>query len=156
MRALSLWQPWGTLIALGEKTIETRRWQTPHRGLLAIHAAKTGKRWQRDLTDDLEFAAALRPHGYRTFGDLPTGAIVAVVNLVGCRPTYVDGRPSRLSPPVTTPEYAFGDFSEGRWMWKLDLVLRLPEPAPCVGRQGLFDWEPPDDVLALLAERGAA
>lgn len=39
-RALSLWQPWASLIALGVKTIETRSWNTYYRGPLAIHAAK--------------------------------------------------------------------------------------------------------------------
>lgn len=40
MKALTLWQPWATLVALGVKTIETRSWSTSYRGPLAIHAAK--------------------------------------------------------------------------------------------------------------------
>jgi hypothetical protein len=40
MKALTLWQPWASLIALGAKTIETRSWSTKYRGPLAIHAAK--------------------------------------------------------------------------------------------------------------------
>lgn len=40
MRALTLHQPWASLIAIGEKTIETRSWSTQYRGPLAIHAAK--------------------------------------------------------------------------------------------------------------------
>lgn len=43
MTALSLWQPWASLIAHGAKTIETRGWATHYRGPLAIHAAKTTK-----------------------------------------------------------------------------------------------------------------
>lgn len=41
MKALSLWQPWATLIAIGAKQYETRGWSTPYRGPLIIHAAKT-------------------------------------------------------------------------------------------------------------------
>lgn len=41
MKALTLWQPWASLVALGVKSIETRSWSTPYRGQLAIHAAKT-------------------------------------------------------------------------------------------------------------------
>lgn len=37
MKGLSLTPPWGTLIALGAKTIETRSWPTRYRGRLAIH-----------------------------------------------------------------------------------------------------------------------
>jgi len=45
MKALTLHQPWASLIALGVKTIETRSWSTPYRGRLLIHAgAKTPTR----------------------------------------------------------------------------------------------------------------
>jgi hypothetical protein len=40
MKALTLTQPWATLVAIGAKTIETRSWPTSYRGPLAIHAAK--------------------------------------------------------------------------------------------------------------------
>src|SRR5258708_5270609 len=40
VKALTLWQPWASLIAVGAKTIETRSWSTSYRGPLAIHAAK--------------------------------------------------------------------------------------------------------------------
>lgn len=43
MKALTLWQPWASLIAVGAKTIETRSWSTTYRGPLAIHAAATTK-----------------------------------------------------------------------------------------------------------------
>lgn len=38
MRALTIRQPWASLVALGVKTIETRSWSTRYRGPLAIHA----------------------------------------------------------------------------------------------------------------------
>lgn len=38
--ALSLKQPWATLLALGLKTIEVRRWPTARRGRVLIHAAR--------------------------------------------------------------------------------------------------------------------
>lgn len=43
MKALSLWEPWATLIALGVKRIETRSWPAPSSLLgerFAVHAAK--------------------------------------------------------------------------------------------------------------------
>ena len=39
--ALSIRQPWAELILKGEKTIETRRWNTEFRGEFYIHASKT-------------------------------------------------------------------------------------------------------------------
>ncbi len=38
MKALTLQQPWATLIAEGHKRVENRTWQTAYRGPLAIHA----------------------------------------------------------------------------------------------------------------------
>lgn len=40
MLALSLKQPWATLLAHGLKTIEIRRWRTDHRGHILIHASR--------------------------------------------------------------------------------------------------------------------
>lgn len=40
MNAISLWQPWASLVAAGIKRIETRSWGTNFRGPIAIHAAK--------------------------------------------------------------------------------------------------------------------
>src|SRR5439155_15260961 len=38
--ALSLKQPWAALLVHGRKTIEVRRWPTPPRGRILIHAAR--------------------------------------------------------------------------------------------------------------------
>lgn len=40
MKAITLWQPWASLIAIGAKKYETRSWKTNYRGPIAIHAAK--------------------------------------------------------------------------------------------------------------------
>lgn len=40
--AITLWQPWASLIAAGQKCYETRSWQRSYRGPLAIHSAN---RW---------------------------------------------------------------------------------------------------------------
>jgi hypothetical protein len=40
MHALSLKQPWATLLVHGLKTIEVRRWPTARRGPVLIHAAR--------------------------------------------------------------------------------------------------------------------
>jgi hypothetical protein len=40
MKAITIIQPWATLIAFGEKEFETRSWATNYRGNLAIHAGR--------------------------------------------------------------------------------------------------------------------
>jgi len=41
MKALSIREPWASMIARGEKTIEIRTWRTRHRGPLLLCAAKS-------------------------------------------------------------------------------------------------------------------
>jgi hypothetical protein len=102
MKALTLHQPWATAIAEGIKTIETRSWSTSYRGPLAIHAGRSlegiemldAGRLCRE--DDAALVAQLVEIGVRQWGDLPLGAIVAVVNLVDVVPigeTADDGDP---------------------------------------------------------------
>lgn len=113
MKAITLTPPWGTLVAIGAKRIETRAWSTNYRGPLAIHQAKLLNGLRRrddevrvgtrelekrlaDLCDQDPFFPALRGHlsGYTAAErakDLPRGAIVAVVNLADCiRTEHVD------------------------------------------------------------------
>lgn len=43
MKVLTIKEPWASLILNGKKTIETRTWKTPHRGLILLHASKYPK-----------------------------------------------------------------------------------------------------------------
>lgn len=88
MRAITLWQPWASAVALGSKTIETRHWSTNYRGPLAIHAAKRRNIGELDdLWRDARWRGALFPlicvegeggRASRFQYSLPFGAIVAV------------------------------------------------------------------------------
>ena len=40
MTAISLLQPWASLVVMGIKKIETRNWGTKHRGTILIHASQ--------------------------------------------------------------------------------------------------------------------
>lgn len=131
MKAVSLWQPWASAIALGLKTIETRGWYTAYRGPLAIHAAK---RWTMD-----QRAFFMR---YCTTGwpdPLPLGSIVAVCVLQDCRPTR------DLIVDATQQDREWGNFDTGRYGWVLTDVVRLEKPIPYRGAQQLFDV--PDSLI---------
>ena len=138
MRGISLWQPWATLIAIGAKRHETRSWYTPYRGPLAIHAAKRCERPEMRLLAQEPFRTALHGIGIYLLSQLPFGAIVALADLAECVPT------TELRDGLSSQEWAFGDYSPGRWAWCLRNVYRLPEPIPYRGAQGL--WPVPADV----------
>lgn len=147
MKALSLWQPWASLVAAGVKLHETRHWTTAYQGPLAIHAAKT-----RDFAgapDELCAAA----FGRNWMRELPLGAVVAVAKLTLCRRAEV------VADHLTRADRAAGNFAHGRWAWRLENVRRLNDPIPAVGRQGLFHWTPPADLehrLGPVLDHGAA
>jgi hypothetical protein len=81
VKALSLWQPWASLIAVGAKRFETRSWQTSHRGPLLIHAAQKwgGQLWAMCRTEPSHAAlnAASYVEGLGERRGLPFGAAVA-------------------------------------------------------------------------------
>ena len=157
MKALSLWQPWASAIAVGAKRIETRHWSTKYRGPLAIHAAKRRVLGElRHYQCSWNWCGALKPlglamgNGFKLCDELPFGAIVATCELVDCRPTdsftqaelMTPRRPSgEISGSYDWNENQMGDFSPGRFGWVLEDIRALPEPIPYRGAQGLFNAE---------------
>lgn len=151
MKALSLIQPWATLVAIGAKRIETRTWATGYRGPLAIHASKwrtdAGGIVSKDVREFLSrcfqepFCSALTRAGYNAPGELPSGAIVATARLVDVKPTHL------ATLRIDAYEREFGNYGPGRYAWCLDNVHQLPAPIPYRGERGL--WWLPDEALAV-------
>ena len=73
--ALSLKQPWATLVVHGLKTIEVRRWPTVRRGHLLIHAAR--------VPDDRPEAWRHVPEALRAEAK-QQGGIIGSVDLTQC------------------------------------------------------------------------
>ena len=82
MYAITLHQPWASLIALGIKTVETRSWPAPARLMgqtIAIHA---GKRVVKGPGDAIEQELRTRL-GEDWSRHIPTGAVLATAVLAG-------------------------------------------------------------------------
>jgi hypothetical protein len=111
MVALTLIQPWASLVIHHGKSVENRSWPTNHRGPLLIHAGKK--------TDPAGFALA-EELGIYLPDDLPAGGIIGRVQVVGC--VRDSDSPWAMS---------------GQWHWQ----LADPEPLafePLRGQMGLF------------------
>ena len=84
MKALSLKQPWATLIVAGIKPIENRTWSCPYRGPLLIHASqnwdKEGARWIVDQFPDLRGLIYVSTH--------LKGRIIGQVEMIDCVTEY--------------------------------------------------------------------
>ena len=148
MKAITLTQPWASLVSIGAKHIETRSWQTSYRGTLAIHAAKTfgvwklsGIRWM--MTQFPSFKTSLDSAGL-LIETLPMSCIVATCNLIDCIPTHVltsgFGELLGESYKLDQKELDFGDYTPGRFAWLLTDVQPFQEPVPARGALGLWDW----------------
>ncbi|TNJ68207.1 ASCH domain-containing protein [Paenibacillus hemerocallicola] len=145
MKAITIIQPWATLIAIGAKHLETRSWPTKHRGTLAIHA---GKKVDREACEREPIKSTLAEHGFSA-DNLPTGAVVATCNLSECwsigedyqssMPALFNGEDG-ATKPVGLKEGRFGNYETGRHAWELTDIKQLPELIPAKGRQGLWNW----------------
>ena len=81
MKALSIKQPWASLVATGVKTVECRTWKTKYRGPLLICSSKG------DIAIDDDGDSLV----------LPGGMALAVVELLDIRPmTKADLEPAYL------------------------------------------------------------
>ena len=140
MKALSLWQPWASLIAAGVKKVETRHWPTAYRGPIAIHAAK---RLESDCGEELD-ELCLEEFGCHWRTSLPRGAIVATANLVACERMFEQYTID--SPYPGRIEFVCGNWEEGRFAWLLQNVVPLKQLVPYRGMQGLFNADFPPTV----------
>jgi hypothetical protein len=146
MKALSLTEPWATLVITGEKENETRSWKTAHRGIVAIHAAKSFPPWAKAYLENDFFKAKLARHGFNAQVDFRLGAIIGTVQVVEMIRTE-----DFAAAIAGTPEALFGDYEPGRWAWKLAGPQRLTKPIPCKGALSL--WEVPKEIERLIAEQ---
>jgi len=143
MKALTLTQPWATLVAIGAKRIETRSWNTQYRGPLAIHAAKGFPETAQFLCFKEPFRGLLiQKYSFICGGEMyfgkhkfPLGCIVATCNL-----TRIDSIKKDYDLYITRNERAFGDYSEGRFAWILEDIKPLDTPIPAKGSLGLWNW----------------
>lgn len=159
MRALTLTQPWATLVATTEKMNETRSWGTSHRGPLAIHAAQGlgsvgGMRGLAALIETEPFKTALAPHlsGYtpeERAADLPRGGIVAVASVEDVRKIEPRADFGKVRPALGTNERAFGDYTVGRYVWEFRRCVNVHDPIECKGALGL--WTVPEAIRRELA-----
>ncbi len=140
MKAITIKQPWATLIALGEKRFETRSWQTKYRGPIAIHASKI-----------IDYEACSYPairemlikYGFYNTELIPTGCVIATAAIADCyKVTNDKGSTAETTGSfINDQEYLFGDYTVGRFAWKLEQVQLMATPIPAKGKLSLWEWE---------------
>ena len=143
MKALTILQPWASLIACGAKKFETRSWSTKYRGPIAIHVAqhKDTPRcaWQEPFKSELAKAGMFSeyPGGKIGFSLRYNGCVIAIAELVACVEMT-----NELIALVPEPEKSFGWYEPGRFMWMLENINPI-EPVFAKGMQRIWEWEVP-------------
>ena len=155
MKAITLHQPYASLIIEGRKRFETRSWAFP-RGLegqrIAIHAAKLRNQEVKNNTyreyDDY-------PDGltYDRYRKQPYGMVIgtAVLNRRG-QVILNDPKESTIvvswnvkrhysvTKRIDRSECKHGDFSLFRWLWEFSDPKPI-EPVEARGYQGFWNWK---------------
>lgn len=110
LRIITIKQPWASLIVDGIKDVENRSWPFP--ATLAL-----------PFTIAVHAGARLDPKS--TAVDLPTRAVVGLVDVVACSKDH--------ESVWTVP---------GEWHWVLANPVKFDEPVPATGRMGLMPVSP--------------
>lgn len=130
MKAISIKQPWASLIAYGIKDIENRTWSCPKKYLgqrVLIHAAMTTVKegWKALTREQLK---KVIPHKNKLYGDneeLPHGAIIGSVVITDC----VQNHPSVWA-------------EKGVWNWVLKDAVLFDKPILDVkGKLGFWKYD---------------
>jgi len=126
LKALSIRQPWAWAIFGAGKDVENRTWKSSVRGTIAVHAAKTlHKRGYEDYIECMAPGENPPP----PYNELERGAIIGVVDIIGCHDPRVDG--------VHPSPWYDGDFA-----FILENPRMLTSPIHCGGALNFWNVPP--------------
>jgi len=140
MKALTIHQPWASLIAWKVKRYETRNWGCNYRGAIAVHASK--HKLTLDLFEDAHVELfdeiSLLNLDYSEMDSL-RGAIIAIANL-----KQIHRMTDEFIQQQTETERLCGDWKPGRYAWEFENVQPI-QPIFIRGQQGL--WNSPESLI---------
>ena len=157
MKALTIHEPYASLVAGGHKIYETRSWSTRYRGTIAIHAGKQARDVKALLALMSHARVSMRCDVFRPH----TFVHEVVESLFPCPPYYLSNKTPGMNVfnlgaviaigqlvavhrvedlTLTARERLFGNYQPGRYAWEIRQVIALETPVPVNGQQGLWNW----------------
>ncbi len=127
MKAITIRQPWATLIMQGVKRYEFRSWKTNYRGEVLIHAGK-----------GIDKEAVERLAKYLPEGELPLGKILGKVTITDCVPMSEEF--ADMLSKENNDIYTTHSFSRN-YGFKLDNVKVFEEPIDAKGQLGFWNYD---------------
>lgn len=166
-RALSMWQPWASLLAHGIKKVESRGRDTPFRGEFYIHATGSVPKvsYTEHYLKDPEFLMYvnhfLRVGHYNpiSWNDyrhaFPTGQLIGKARITDSMPSWdlkEKWGPRRMDD--WQREFTLGDHGSDRFAWMVEqpqvisigAITEKPMGIPAKGSQSLF-WKIPPAII---------
>lgn len=153
MKALTVWQPWATLIVIGAKPYEFRRWNYADRfpslvdQRIAIHAGARPMRIEelQDIYARIqEGESALDPMAtitlLRNLSDKPKITLKHALPLACVLGTAVLGRPLRAFDLFKDHVADSSRLDQHMFAWPVTYIARFDEPVPYRGAQGFWDF----------------
>ncbi len=128
MKAITIKEPFATLIKNKKKYIETRSWKTNYRGEIYIHAGVAKL--------DKSIKARTELSKLYTEDELNFGNIICKCNLVDC--VYMDEKFIEEAKK-NHDNYVSGYYSVGRYAWILDNI-EVIKPIPKKGQLGIWNF----------------
>lgn len=146
MKAITLWQPWASLLACCVIQYETRSWATKYRGPMAIHAAASEPKnllYQMSGIVTSILGADNQP-------EYPRGAVIATADLIACHEMKEDENGNigfwhsnhgiQEFYAISKQQASLGDWEAGRFAWEFINRKMLDAPIPAKGGQRIWNW----------------
>lgn len=123
MKAITIRQPWASLIASGYKKYEFRSWPTKYRGPIYIHAGSGVDKEYLSRFDNLNLL-------------YPKSSIIASADLEDC--ILMDKDFVKQLHKENMQVYGF-DYKEGYYAWKLTNIKPIDNQSDIKGQLGLWN-----------------
>src|SRR4051812_2897185 len=124
MLAISVRQPFASLILLGHKQIETRNWPTDYRGRIAVHASRQIDNLERVTAYRDEIRPLLKAAGFHSLAAMPKGCLLGTVEITDCVPKDQCLNDERFRP--NSVKALCGDWLTEGYAWLLASPLVVP------------------------------
>ena len=152
MKAITIKQPFASLIVEGIKDIENRTWKTNLRGRVLIHAgAKSADFLDSQLADHIyDFIRRTSKSG-KDWSGYPFSAIIGSVEIVDCVEYH---KSIWAEKSIDIYEQFSLDRHEAIYNWVLANPIKFHEPIPCKGR--LSFWESDVEICHICGQPTSA
>lgn len=124
MKALTLKQPWATLVAEGIKTYEFRSWKTNYRGKVLIHAGAGVDKKEMNRFKHLNL-------------NYPSKRIIAEAEIEDC--IKIDDQLNKKI--ISENNIAYGNKVRSGYAWKLKNIKKVNIDEEINGKLGFWNYE---------------